>query len=277
MRIILYPKGGLANRMRTIDSAVNLFDGRSDKLRIYWIRNNGLNCNFQHIFKQISFIKDSNSSSHFLDIFFYLRRRFGIFRQALKLLKKIHLFEIFSETDNEALSVFAQNKIPRYCFLIIRSYSSFYPREKFNSELFYLQPEVEERVKRETEKFDENTIGVHIRRTDNIKSISNSPLESFEVRMLSEVDKCPKTTFYIASDDQAIKNYFMNHSTLKDKVILSKGCLNRNTKEGIIQAAIEMYALAKSKKILGSYWSSFSGIAARLGNIKLEVVIRQSF
>ena len=45
------PVGGLANRMRSIHSAISLCE--NDKMQIYWFKDQGLNCRFEHIFKPI--------------------------------------------------------------------------------------------------------------------------------------------------------------------------------------------------------------------------------
>ena len=48
--------------------------------------------------------------------------------------------------------------------------------------------------------------------------------------------------------------------------------LVRNKKIAIIQAVAELYLLSKTKMILGSYYSSFSELAAVIGDIKLEQI-----
>lgn len=45
------PVGGLANRMRSISSAISLSDG--DNMHIYWFKDQGLNCRFDQLFKPI--------------------------------------------------------------------------------------------------------------------------------------------------------------------------------------------------------------------------------
>lgn len=54
-------------------------------------------------------------------------------------------------------------------------------------------------------EFSERTIGVHIRRTDNVVSIQSSPLENFTNIMDEEIKKNANTKFYVASDDDEVK------------------------------------------------------------------------
>ncbi len=57
---------------------------------------------------------------------------------------------------------------------------------------------------------------------------------------------------------------------------MPSGSISRNSEDGIIQAACELFALANTQKIIGSYWSSFGEIAARLGNIDIEICVNKS-
>ena len=53
------------------------------------------------------------------------------------------------------------------------------------------------------------------------------------------------------------------------KIIVYKKEMNRDTPNGIRDAVVDLYCLSKTKYIYGSYWSSFSDIAARIGEIRL--------
>lgn len=278
MRILFYPVGGLANRMRAIDSAVNYSESQKSKLIIYWIRDNGLNCGFNAIWKPVPFVFDGKG--HILDFFLYLYRRFIGFKYLLKIADNLRLIKVFIDQNtgkNEEIYSYIKsgNRKVRYLFLIIVTCENFFPSSEFRNDLFQLLPEVKELVKKETASFDGNTIGVHIRRQDNDISIMNSPLELFEDRMHSEIKECPVTKFYIASDDYHVKNKFEDNPLWKDRIMFTKGSLCRDSREGILQAVVELYTLAKTKKIIGSYWSSFSEIAAELGKIPLEVINKE--
>lgn len=264
--------------MRAIDSAVNYSESQKSKLIIYWIRDNGLNCGFNAIWKPVLFVLDGKG--HILDFFLYLYRRFIGFKYLLKIADKLRLIKVFVDQNtgkNEEIYGYIklENRKARYLFLVIVTCENFFPSSEFRNDLFQLLPEVEELVKKETASFDENTIGVHIRRQDNEISIMNSPLELFEDRMHSEIKECPVTKFYIASDDYHVKNKFEDSPLWKDKIMFTKGSLSRDSREGILQAVVELYTLAKTKKIIGSYWSSFSEIAAELGKIPLEVIKKE--
>jgi hypothetical protein len=56
------------------------------------------------------------------------------------------------------------------------------------------------------------------------------------------------------------------------RIITSKGAATRNTTEGIQDAVVDLYALSRTHKILGSFYSSFSEIAAQLGSCELQIL-----
>ena len=48
--ILLVPVGGLANRMKAIDSAIKLSRKANSELHIIWFKDRGLNCRFDQLF-----------------------------------------------------------------------------------------------------------------------------------------------------------------------------------------------------------------------------------
>ena len=87
---------------------------------------------------------------------------------------------------------------------------------------------------------------------------------------MEEVKRNKDVNFYLCSDDEHTKQFFQTELWI-NKVKMPEGAISRNSEEGIVQAACEMFALSKTKKIIGSYWSSFGEIAARMGNIEIEI------
>ena len=155
-----------------------------------------------------------------------------------------------------------------YLFAVMRSWEAFCPSEPFRKELFVIKNK--ERQASELAKVDAYTIGVHIRRTDNIWSVEHSPLELFVAKMNTELERDPQVNFYLCSDDENVKAHFRSEEWA-DRVKMPNGLIDRGSKEGIVQAACEMFALASTRKIYGSYWSSFGEVAARMGNIDIEI------
>jgi hypothetical protein len=110
-------------------------------------------------------------------------------------------------------------------------------------------------------KCDENTIGLHIRRTDNTNAIKYSPTSLFFAKVEEELKEKADTKFYLATDDpheeQAFLEKFGNRI-----MIYKKHSLDRNNPLAIKDALVDLYNLSHCRKIYGSYWSSFSDTAA---------------
>jgi hypothetical protein len=153
--------------------------------------------------------------------------------------------------------------------LYLKSYGKFYTNAKWDSYLRALKPtrQVKELLDRRCASVPwETAIGVHIRRGDNKKSIEGSPLESFLQKMREN-----KEVFYvIATDDQKVRETLLLE--FGDRCCFPANVLSRKTEEGMIHAAADFFALAKSTELWGSYWSSFGEIAAAYGNIVLTIV-----
>ena len=270
MRIILYPIGGLANRMRAIDSLLN-YARKRDSISVWWLKDSGLNSSFISIFKPVSFIKDKVLSERMRKFMRLYDKKNKKLIRYLKLLECLRIF-IFLDEHN-CLDKSKLNKAHQCLFCFIRTWEDFYPKETFHNEIFQIKNQL--RLKQELSKIDANTVGVHIRRTDNVWSIENSPLELFELKMKQEINLNSKANFYLCSDDDEVKHFFQNNYW-QDIVKMPNGQISRDSEDGIIQAACEMYALANTQKIIGSYWSSFGEIAARLGNIDIEICVKKS-
>jgi hypothetical protein len=252
--------------MRTIDSAVNICRER-DKLSVWWLKESRLNCEFVKIFKPVSFIHDKEVPKVSQWIFKLYEKNNKILRLLIFIFEKLHILIVYDDTRGLSYSKCVKNG-KQYLICFIRSWEAFCPMQTFHTELFVLHDF--DNLKEELQKISQNTVGVHIRRNDNIWSIDNSPLELFEKAMKKELAFNADTNFYLCSDDEETKVHFQTGGW-KGKVKMPSGVLSRNSEEGIVQAACEMFALSKTRKILGSYWSSFGEVASLLGNIEIEI------
>jgi len=273
--MIFVPIGGLANRMRMIDSAIRLSSMTTSNYKIYWNKDKGLNCSFSKIWEPIKNLYDVKNI-YLIYLLLGLRLRFP-FTKFFLFLDKVHLLKIISE--EECCSLMTEQYdfllLKKYKFSIIVTCENFYPpppHPKCDSgyDEFTLTDNLRKMVNTFIEIFPENIIGIHIRRTDNKNSIKFSPLSSFFSLMQSMLDKEDNIYFYVASDDEDVKKQMKEK--FNDKVILLQGAIGRDTEERILFSVVELYALSRTKKIYGSYWSSYSETAAAIGKINLEVV-----
>lgn len=146
-----------------------------------------------------------------------------------------------------------------------------YPREVSNA----LRPvtEIQQQIDAITQHFTPRTIGVHIRRTDNKASISGSPTSAFIEAMKKELSINSDTHFFVATDDTDVRALLQH--TFPGRIITQEfhKC-HRDTLNGMKQAVVDLFCLAKTNKIIGSYWSSFTDMAAEIGNVTLLIAGR---
>jgi hypothetical protein len=109
-------------------------------------------------------------------------------------------------------------------------------------------------------------VGVHIRRTDNTISIAESPLSAFELAM----SRLPNGFFYVASDDNEVVQQLMK--VFSNRIYCHETLRKRDCIEGIEEAVVSLYTLAFCSQILGSYGSTFSRIAAKIGSKECHII-----
>lgn len=117
---------------------------------------------------------------------------------------------------------------------------------------------------------EDGIIGVHIRRTDNAKAIEFSPIELFVSRMEQELVRSPKARFFVATDDCPTKELLKRH--FGEHIITREQVAERDAQNGVQDALIDLMLLSRCSRIFGSYWSSFSGVAAMIGGCPLEIM-----
>ena len=136
--------------------------------------------------------------------------------------------------------------------------------------LFRPVPEIEERVQALVPEDAGPVVGVHIRRTDHAEAIKHASVERYVELTEAELRKRPDVRFYLATDDQQVKNRLLGHFGA-ERIITAKTALDRGSQEGMEGAVVDLFALSRTEKIFGSYYSSYSEIAAELGNIELII------
>lgn len=73
--ILLVPVGGLANRMKAIDSAIKLSRKTNSELHIIWFKDRGLNCRFDQLFEPIDLPNVKVTEATWSDYLLYDRPR----------------------------------------------------------------------------------------------------------------------------------------------------------------------------------------------------------
>lgn len=122
----------------------------------------------------------------------------------------------------------------------------------------------------------ENYIGVHYRAEkgfqdhnggqDETRFDKNSPPELFK----AEMSKYPNEKFFICSNDENAVTLLSKHFDVITLPSTDRG--NRETLKGIQHSIAEFFLLSKSKKLIKTYWSSFSDEARIFNRIPATMI-----
>lgn len=274
--IVLKPYAGLANRIRVIASAVALAKKLDFQLEVIWDANEELNCPFYDLFKPNKFfnVKETNTS--------ILNRK--VEKGITKVYNTLGMnyprgFDlVLLEKDISLI------KSQNYDFLKLKSFNDvyintchvFYGHYSDNEldDFFFPIDPINSQVKDCQRIISNKTVGVHIRQTDHEVAILKSPLSLFITILKEEIKKDENTDFFVCTDDINTENKLK--SIFGEKIKTKEKELSRNTKEGIQDALIDLICLSKTKYILGSYYSSFSEMAAYIGGVDLKIVAKNT-
>lgn len=270
--ITIKPYGGLGNRMRAIDSVIAIAKKNHLPVQLIWEKTHTLNCDFSKLFIVPDSIELINKGS------FYPKLTQKISYILKKLLKRIGIILPLGYEKYIFEEELAALRKDKYDFNNLKNYSSvfIYTQHRFFSDSnpfisFKPVQDIQNRVDEITKSFNNYTIGIHIRRTDNILSILASPLDAFIDLMKNEIKTNNNANFFVATDspeeEQTLKSIFPGKIITYDNKYL-----DRNSPKAIQDALIDMLCLSKTRKIIGSYWSSFSETAAAIGKLELELI-----
>ena len=261
--ITIRPSSGLCNRLRAIASGIRLARECHEQLRIdwyycpikRWAPALGMAIPYSRIFEESDEFK----------VFNHLRVKYEMPWD-----KRIYdpsKADIFSEKHGDA---FVELCLKRksdgekrfwtcFNFYPCNDYSWLRPREK-----------ILKMVDEGAHDFGTNTIGMHIRRTDNGWSIEHSPLSLFTKKIEEEIDRDHTTKIFLATDSLETKQMLVKKYA--GRVVTRFNNSPRYTLKGEVDGLIDLLLLSRTKKVYGSFMSSFSDLAAQIGKCPIEIL-----
>ena len=280
--IFLKPLGGLCNRLRTIESMISICEKLNKDLIVIWQSTEELNCKFSKLFLPI---KPSNIKVRIIEnkkIYNFVLKccvsKKNIIENSYwesiylknRNQEKLSLFEAdsksFQEIEEKALQILTttkENFLFESCYRLFKA-------DIENYQCFQPTKDIEIRIKNITAYF-KHTYGIHIRRTDHNRAIEISTDEKIEAKINSIIEKDPGTSFFLATDCEATKACFIKN--FPDRIIANQDLTyNRNNPDSIKDAVVDLYCLAHTKKIYGSFYSSYSEVAAAITKTELVVI-----
>jgi hypothetical protein len=267
MKIIAKTLAGLANKLRVIESAVSLAKDLDYPLEVVWVPD----------FQMVAHYRELFETSELFDVvdydkYKYCRSSFSIGSYKKPISKLINLSYGIDMVFNE-LDIFQQvrpglwdiQSLAKGKTTYIDTCHDFYSY-RYNFSWARPIPLIAEAVTDFESKMDHHKcIGLHIRRTDNISSIENSPDYLFESAIREEIEKDPSAVFLLATDDSKTQLHFINIFG-NDRILAHPKKFGRDTVAATQDALIDWLLLSKCKKLYCSFFSSFSETAAAVSN-----------
>lgn len=281
-------EGGLGNRMRVAASAYAMAKRTGMPMRVLWTSQWGMRCRFDELFSLTPDASPKGGGS------LCLRDALGLEKviYARPTWKNLHVPRLLQRMKYRHI-IYA----PQIWYLnrdgfdyeawfrqggtLMTAYRDFCPWTSDDLRLLF-QPndEVQRLIDERTADFTPSTIGIHIRRTDHQQAIDESPLELFFEAIDRSLTPDPSPEgegsiyplIYLATDDEATKVALRKR--YGKRVIMSNAKATRESTDGIRDALVEMYALSRTRHIYGSAGSTFSPIAACLGDVPITILQR---
>lgn len=254
--------------MRAMNSAVALARYHGIKIKIFWVKDIKLNAKFSDLFV----IPKDPVVQIIEPVFSFYTLPFTIRFPTYMFFVK-HLFKvIYSESiiiNKLGSAEFDLEKLYTGKNIFIAAFNDFYKAD-FDSGIFKPTEEIISKIDYISKSFNNSTYGIHIRRTDNPISIDLSPTNLYVKEIETIIAQDNKARFYVATDSLPEKEFLINK--YKDRIITSIFNTSRQSTEGMKNAVVDLYALSRTKMIIGSYFSSFSDIAAAIGQIPLRII-----
>ena len=265
MQINLIPYGGLGNRMRAIASVYQYAIENNHTVVVYWNRQKDFNQSFKNLFKQTDRFKVIDRYIGFINNHPY---KANLFLPTLfdAIIRRNSYYFIEEEEFIPIVENAVKKELKEITISTCYQHGKMYPLDKIFKPAHKIQCTIDGLLS----EFGEETIGCHIRRTDNIDSIKHSKTDFFIEIIQKHISKQPNNKVFLCTDDTVTKEQLIKK--FGNKIITYQSKLNRFTPTGINDAVVELYALAQTNVIYGSYNSSYSDIASKIFGRKLQIL-----
>lgn len=266
--IVLDTIGGLANRMRFIASMCNITAQSKTPLNVIWHKNTELYADWDDLFQPtdaFQLIHDEaqwHSCKSTVQPSAWKHAAVCLWNKLAGgidvCLKPMDVTETLKKEGAEQL--IRANLSKR---ILIKSweeicpttdYSMFVPIESLWSKICAFRDE----------HFCDRMIGVHIRRTDHVHAIANSPDSAF-FEVMDSYASDSQVRFYLTTDDFSTEQSFIQR--YGNRIVSRPKILGRDSVEAMQDGLIDMWLLSMTTEIYGSAGSSFSSVAGRIGDV----------
>src|SRR5665647_3851278 len=241
--ITFVPIGGLCNRMRAMASGVYIARKLGCPVSVYWNENRECFADFSDLFQSILVDGASIKPYSRSDFYLALDRKRNLYIPGV-----IRNF-IFDKqiVDCNCLDDSEIEKLQGHIYMIsggvvAKCYSL--------TELFVPTLEIQDQINGLRSHYSENVFGIHIRRTDNKRSIQKNEIDDYLRFMDQKIETCPDVKFYLATDSMDVKRLMINRYGYR--IVFHKAMLERTSVQGMKDAVVDLWCLSLTKEIIGS-------------------------
>jgi len=271
-KLYIKPIGGMCNRLYCLASAVELARIQNRELIVLWSLKWECNARLSDIMDDSKFeiiYKDEyNAPKRYFDKFLVSLEKY---KSNAEVFVDEKMYQIFKEINTMNFEAYF-SQFSKAENLYIESCFNFMPKRNFKlPEIFQPNREIAGRVNEELQKIGNSYIGMHIRRTDHQYSKDFSPDEIF-INNLSNESKEEKVL--LVTDDQSTEDKFVD--LFDGRIFTASKDKQRDSLNGVKCAMVNVFLLSKSKKIYGSFNSTFSAFPAEYGEIAISILASEN-
>jgi len=269
--------GGISNRLKIMVSLMRLAKKTKSNFYFYWPKNKLCNLEFQDLFEKMNGeitkeeakkVLESKNKKYYgdnLNLFDFPNKEKVIFsgwrfifqtKDIIPLSKDV-LFKGQKNLDYEFFNTPLELREELSCLL--RNFKPLPPLMK--------------KIKEFSEKENiSQAIGIHMRRGDFKEAQEISSDKRFLKKIQEILEKDPKVRFFLCTDSKESEKLLKKD--FGEKIITyPKKEFDRLKKEFLQEGLIELFLLSKTKRIIGSYLSSYTEMAWWLGGCKAKIEV----
>lgn len=245
---------GLANRIQGIESSMLIAQELRVPLTIIWPVVPVINIKFTSLFETPpqAIVHELNGWNGYQKLINDFKPDFELDQEFIEADPMIDSYKI--------LRLVSQHRRP-----MIKTYRRIYFGNK-RQQIIKFNQEIEMEINSKVH-LSSGAVGVHVRRSDHVYATRTSTNSAF----FHLVDCLPSNqNIFLCTDDEDVEHEFRQR--YRSRMLTNpKKSRNRDTERGMIEAAIDLALLSRTKLIYGSANSTFSRCASFWGNIPLHI------
>lgn len=274
--ITLIPTGGIAKRIRVVASMIQVALEYERPMEIVWFTSDIMPCASDRLFTLSPQLSESDITirqAHWSDYLLTLPPSQDNFFVSFPF-TLVKYDRIFNQTSFRSLFFAQQDR-----------FKEFLERKNermviCTAEQLYSYPNMYRRLEATVEVnnvrrsrmsgWGSHVVGIHINRQNEGASFHESPTELFIKRMQKMVEADDQVQFFIATTSKDEKERLA--TLFRDRIFVPYSTPDTFSLKGAIQSLGELLALSYTKSILTTPGSSFSEVAAEIGQVPIETL-----